>query len=90
MSTTYPTEQQLDARLKKVERELEELQHLAASLRNKDENIERRTNNISNSTTKANLLQNRINRALARAVLTDRAELEKEDISMLQDLAEQR
>lgn len=66
----YPTEQQLDARLKKVEQELEELKLLAAAVRTKGDNIERRTDNISTATTKSAFLQNTINGALARAILS--------------------
>ena len=85
----YPTEQQLDARLKKVEQELEELKLLAARVRTKGDNIERRTDHISNATTRSNLLQNTINCALARAVLSaPTTGIDSADEAVLRQVAE--
>ena len=84
----YPTEQQLDARLKAVEQELKDVKESLAKLKRKHDNVQGQTDNINRESSRSANIQNRINGVLARATLDGgKSQLSQEDLGVLTEVA---
>jgi chromosome segregation ATPase len=84
----YPTEQQLDARLKAVEQELKDVKETLAKLKGKHDDVQGQADNINRESSRSANLQNRINGVLARATIAGgKSGLSQEDLNVLAEVA---